>query len=149
MFGLQCVLVFLLVGSEAICIVERDENFQEFDGDQAEFDFDDLEDGDDQGTYLSDYWCYWRSLHLVLPVDDDSMVVDYGDEDEDLASYYLIIILCVVYQHMYIIVCPCLGGVGDCTLLLGCQVQLCMCTKLARRLLAVRECVARSVWTGL
>ena len=29
-----------------------------------------------------------------------------------------------------------LRGVGDCTLLQGCQVQLCMCTKLARRSLA-------------
>ena len=101
MFGLQCVIVFLLVGTEAICTWEKDEDLQKFDGDQAEFDFDDPEDRDDQGTYLSDYWCYWWSLHVVLPVDDDSMVVDYGDEDEDLASYYLIIIL-IIY--------PCLGG---------------------------------------
>ena len=49
---------------------------------------------------------------MVLPVDDDSMVVEYGDEDEDLASCYLIIILCVVYHLMYIMVCPCLGGGG-------------------------------------
>ena len=59
MFGLQCVLVFLLVDSEAICLREKDENFQEFDDDQAEFYFEDPEDRDDQDTYLSDYWCYW------------------------------------------------------------------------------------------
>ena len=86
---------------------------------------------------------------MVLPVDDDSMVVAYGDEDEHLASYYLIIIFCVVNQQLYIMASPCLGGVGDFTLLLGCQIQHCMCTKLARRSLARRECVARSVWTSL
>ena len=58
MFGLQCVLVFLLVRTEAICTREKDEDLQEFDDNQAEFDFDDPEDRDDQDTYLSDYWCY-------------------------------------------------------------------------------------------
>ena len=148
MFGLQCVLVFLLVETEAICTWEKDEDLQEFDDDQAEFDFDDPEDRDDQGTYLSDYWCYWWSLHLVLPVDDDSIVVDFRDEDEDLVRYYLIIIICVLYNNMYILNGLSLfRGVGDCTLLLGCQVQLYMCTKLARWSLAGRECVARSVFT--
>ena len=59
--------------------------------------------------------------------------------------YYLIVILCVVYHHMYIMVCPFLGGVGYGTSLLGCVIQLCMCIKFARRLCAGRECFARSV----
>ena len=55
---IQCVILVLLVGTEAICMGGKDEDFQEFDDDEAEFDFDDPEDRDDQDTYLSDYWCY-------------------------------------------------------------------------------------------
>ena len=63
---LQCVAVFLLVGSVAICTAYRDEDFQEFDDDEAEFDFDDVQDGEDQGTYVPSVIQLNSSAVLIL-----------------------------------------------------------------------------------